>query len=91
MREVFDKRLMTLLNRLEAKGLQEEIPVIVTIKPETDLTKLESKGLKIGFKSALASIVSGTIPSTNARKLAELNEVEKIEYDAEMHAIEQDT
>ena len=80
--------MVTLLETLESEGQREEIPVIVTVKKGTDLCKLEVSGLKISKRFKLVNAASGYITPEDVKKIADLDEVEKIEYDAEMRALE---
>jgi hypothetical protein len=58
-----------------------EIPVIVTIRRGADLAALEQKGLKIQRTFQNVSAVAGTIPVGEVNTLAEVDEVEAIDYD----------
>lgn len=66
---------------------QREIPVIVTIKPNTDLAVLQKKGLKVHRTFSHIPAVAGTLNAAAAHEVAQLDEVELIEYDGEVHAL----
>jgi len=87
MEGALSKEMVALLEKSESEGQREEIPVIVTVKEGTDLHKLETLGLKISARFKLLNAVSGHITPEGARKIADLDEVEKIEYDREMRAV----
>jgi hypothetical protein len=73
-----------LLQRLDEAAItdpQREIPVIVTIRSGADLAALEQKGLKIQRTFQNISAVAGTIPVGEVNTLAEVDEVEAIDYD----------
>lgn len=65
----------------------QEIPVIVTVKPDTNLAALQEKGFKVNRSFSHISAVSGTLTAASARLVAELDQVELIEYDGEVHAL----
>jgi hypothetical protein len=72
------------LQRLDEAAItdpQREIPVIVTIRSGADLAALEQKGLKIQQTFQNISAVAGTIPVGEVNTLAEVDEVEAIDYD----------
>ncbi len=87
MEGALSKEMMALLEKAESEGQREEIPVIVTVKEGTDLHRLETLGLKISARFKLLNAVSGHVTPEGARKIADLDEVEKIEYDSEMRAL----
>ena len=79
-----------LTKRLEEAGKigpQQTVPVIITVTPGADLTALEQKGLRIQRIFENISAVSGTLTASQANELAQLNEVEHIEYDGEVWAL----
>ena len=65
---------------------QTEIPVIVTIRANTDPKMLEHKGLKIKHIFYSISAISGTLAANKVIELVQLDQVVKIEYDGQMHA-----
>jgi hypothetical protein len=72
------------LRRLDEAAItdsQREIPVIVTIRRGADLAALEQKGLKIQRTFQNISAVAGTIPVGEVNTLADVDEVEAIDYD----------
>jgi hypothetical protein len=73
-----------LLKRLDEAARadpQREIPVIVSIRGGADLAALEQKGLKIQRTFQNISAVAGTIPVGEVNTLAEVDEIESIDYD----------
>ena len=73
----------------EAKTMepQREIPVIITLRPNSDLSALEQRGVKIQNIFKNISAVRGTLTPAVANQVAELEMVELIEYDGEVHAL----
>jgi hypothetical protein len=65
----------------------EEIPVIVTLAPDVDPTVLEPTGMRIRRVMENIPAVAGTVAGADVARLAELGEVERVEYDGEMHAL----
>ncbi len=73
-----------LLKRLDETSItepQREVPVIVTLRGGADLAALEQKGLKIQRAFANIPAVAGTLVAADVNALAELDQVETIEYD----------
>ncbi len=64
-----------------------EIPVIVTLAPGADPAVLEPKGITIRRVMENAPLVAGTVAGADVTDLAELREVERVEYDGEMYAL----
>jgi hypothetical protein len=80
----------TLSRQIEAAknvGPEREIPVIVTLRPNSDLSALEQLGVKIQHIFRNISAVRGTLTPAMANRVAELEMVELIEYDGEVHAL----
>ena len=77
-----------LLRVIEAAEPQQGIPVIVTTTAGANLTALEQKGLKIQYASKNSPIISGTLPAAEVNALAQLDEVERIEPDSEVWALQ---
>lgn len=75
-----------LRKRLEAAG-GTEVPVIVTIKPGSDPSALERKGLRIHNYFEFISAVSGDIGREKVDELARLEEVEKVELDSKVSIV----
>lgn len=73
----------------EAKGLdpRREIPVIVTIKSGTDPAILTRLWLKIQHTFESISTVSGTLTAAEIAGLAQLSEIERIEFDGTVRAL----
>jgi hypothetical protein len=70
-------------------GMEEpqEIPVIITLAPGTDPAVLEPKGIRIRRVMENIPAVAGTVAAGDVTDLAELGEVERVEYDGEMYAL----
>jgi hypothetical protein len=64
-----------------------EIPVIVTLAPGADPAVLEPKGMRIRRVMENIPAVAGSVAVGDLADLAELGEVERVEYDGEMHAL----
>lgn len=79
--------LLNKLKEFEKADLKLEIPVIVTIKPRTDPKVLERNGMKIDRTFKSISAISGTIPSDRIYEIAQLDQVEIIEYDGTVSAL----
>lgn len=82
-----------LSRRLKEAGgasAEDELPVIVTIKKDSDLTALEKKGLKIQHAYENIDAVSGTLPAAAVKSLANLDEVKLIDFDGEVHALKKE-
>jgi hypothetical protein len=73
----------------EAKNVEpeREIPVIITVRPGSDLSTLEQRGVKIQHTFKNISAVRGTLTPVAANQVAGLEMVEHIEYDGEVHAL----
>lgn len=74
-----------------ASNAPREVPVIVTVDSVDDVKALEKKGFKLERKFESISAVSGTLPADmdSVKSFAEeLDQVKAVEYDGEMHALE---
>ncbi|MGH9831755.1 MAG: protease inhibitor I9 family protein [Blastocatellia bacterium] len=76
--------LLQELKRAEQTDPQREIPVIVTINGPINRAELEEKGLRIAQVFDFISAVSGTLTPAEAQALAQLDQVERIEFDSEV-------
>ena len=72
----------------EDKPGEKDLPVIVTIKEDADLESLKTTGLKINHIYENINAVSGTLPASAVNSVAKLDDVERIEFDGEVHALE---
>jgi hypothetical protein len=85
---VSEKVSAELMARVErGMGESREIPVIVTLAPGTDPAVLEPKGIRIRRVMENIPVVAGTVAGADVTGLAELGEVERVEYDGEMYAL----
>ena len=82
-----NKELKKRIEELSKDDSQQEIPVIITTKPNADPDELKKKGLKIEHTFENISAVSGTIPAAKIKEVAQSDEIESIEYDGEMWAL----
>ena len=82
--------LLKQVEEAEKEEPQQEIPVIVTITAGTDPIMMQQKGLRIQriFKSI--SAISGTLTAAEVKELAQLDQVEVIEYDGPVWALSDD-
>jgi nucleotide-binding universal stress UspA family protein len=76
------------LEQAQRRAAGEEVPVIVTLAAGTDAKALERQGLKVRQTWDSISAVAGTVAPDKLRDLADLDQVELIEYDGEVHALE---
>lgn len=78
------------LEEAKKNAPQQEIPVIVKITPGTDLASLEQKGLKIQrtFENDPTHI-AGTLRAAGIDEMAQLDQVEEIEYDGQVWALKE--
>lgn len=81
------ERLAQKLKEVGQAAAQEELPVIVDIKEGSDLAALKGKGLKIQHTYENINSVSGTLPAASVKALAQLDDVQQIDYDGETHAL----
>ena len=77
------------LNRLAKAEPERLVPVIVTLKPGADTKALQAKGLRIKQQLPLISGVSGTLTARDALAVAGLDDVIAVEFDGQMHALDQ--
>lgn len=76
-----------LVERIGQLRDQEAVRVIVTLKSGTNRDILNGTGIQV--ENVLESVpgVSGTVSVSGVAKLAQLDEVELVELDGEMHAL----
>jgi hypothetical protein len=67
--------------RLETASEDERVPVIVTLRPGTDVSAFEDEGLEIRHRYDSITAVAGSLKAGVATQLAARNEVERIESD----------
>jgi hypothetical protein len=75
------------LKEVGEASAEDELPVIVTIKKDSDLAALKKKGLKIQHAYENIDAVSGTLPAAAVSSVAKLDEVQLIDFDGEVHAL----
>lgn len=75
------------LKEVGESSSQKELPVIVTVKDSSDLTALQKQGLKVHHTFDAINAVSGTLPAASVKALAQLDDVQQIEYDGETHTL----
>jgi len=66
---------------------QKEIPVVVTISDWSRRAELEHSGLRVNHSFENISAVAGTLPCDKVKAVAELDHVERVEFDGEVRAI----
>jgi CheY-like chemotaxis protein len=71
----------------EDEPSENEVPVIITVKENADLDSLKKTGLKINHIYQNINAVSGTLPASAVNSVAKLDDVERIEFDGEVHAL----
>lgn len=81
------EELARMVEEAHAEAPEREIPVIVTITEGSDVETLSRKGLKVQRVFENVPAVSGTATATEVRELAEVHQVERVEYDGEVHAL----
>ncbi len=89
MQTKISDELLGKCRQAELEEPQREIPVIITVRPNTNLTVLERKGLKDTHAYENIPAVSGTLVPAAVADLAGMDEVEKIEYDGTVEALEE--
>lgn len=82
-----DSQLQTRLDEAASQDPQREIPVVITLKVGADVTALERTGMKVQRAFEAIPAVAGTVTASQARQLAQLDQVELIEADTEAHAL----
>ena len=65
-----------------------QIPVIITMKDWARRNELEQSGLRVTNEFESIQDVAGTMTCDQVKKLAELDHVNKIEFDGEVKAIQ---
>ena len=63
---------------------QQEIPVIITITDWARRSELEEKGLRVTHSFENISAVTGTLTCAEVDAVAQLDHVERIEFDGEV-------
>jgi hypothetical protein len=70
-----------LRKRLEAGEPQQDVPVIVTLSGSANRALLENTGLTVLRNFDNIPAIAGTLPLARIKELAQLEQVERIEYD----------
>jgi hypothetical protein len=87
MGDKLDDHLTKALAEAEESSAKSSVPVIVTLRPDTDASSLKAEGLDIEHAFESISAVSGKIRLADLDRLEALDQVEKIEFDSQMHAL----
>jgi hypothetical protein len=82
-----DAELLKEIERFEITEPKREIPVIITVNDWTRRSELEEKGLRVAHEFEIISAVSGTLKPAEVSNVAQLTQVENIEFDGEVRAI----
>ena len=82
--------LLKQVEEAEQEEPQREIPVIVTVTAGTDPISIQQKGLRIRRIFTNISAISGTLTAAGLKDLAQLDEVQVIEYDGPVWALSDD-
>lgn len=82
-----DEELQQEINRLELTEPEREIPVIVNLNDWNKHAELKEKGLKVSHEFENISAVSGTLTPTEVKDVAQLAQVESVEFDSEVRAL----
>ena len=85
MQEALDEGLRGLLRTMVAGAPGRRIPFIVTLRPGVHAASLVPFPIEQDF--ALIRAVSGTMTPAEALALSEHPDVERIEYDGQLHAL----
>ena len=75
------------LKEVGEASAEEELPVIVTIKKDSDLAALKKKGFKAQHVYENIDAVSGTLPAAAVKSIANLDEVQLIDFDGQAHVL----
>ena len=81
------EELLDQVEEAEKEEPQREIPVIVTVTAGVDPGMMQDRGLEVQHVFRSISAVSGTLTAAKIRELAQLDQVESIEYDGTMRAL----
>ena len=82
-----DAELLQEVERFERTEPKREIPVIITLNDWTRRAELEEKGLRVAHAFENISAVSGALKPAEVRNVAQLEQVETIEFDGEVTAL----
>lgn len=84
MAAIINPELLQECERAKQAKPQQEIPVIITITDWARRAELEEKGLRVNhsFENILA--VAGTLTCVEVDAVAQLDHVERIEFDGEV-------
>lgn len=86
MPEKIDPSLRELLAHHYAAA--DRVPVIVKLARDTSSNALEACGLAVTHQFDAIGSMSGTIRAADIENLERLPDVERIEFDGQMHALE---
>ena len=88
MGEKLDDHLTKELAGIKEASAERLVPVIVSLRPGTDASVLKAEGLDIAHVFESISAVSGKIRMADLDRLEALEQVEKIEFDGRMQALD---
>lgn len=63
------------------------LPVIITIDENLDLDALQEEGFKLKHRFDIINAVAGTLPAAAVAAVAQLKQVQQIDYDGEVEAL----
>ena len=87
MSQKISSELAERLAELQRTGSTDSIPVIVTLRAIDDQSAVKDAGLSVQNVLESVPAVSGSASSSVVNKMAQLEEVELIEFDGEMRAL----
>jgi hypothetical protein len=88
MTSKINTQLLEQINAARDEDPRREIPIIVTLKPDTDTSILEKEGMTINRLIESISVVTGVMAASKIEALSHFEQVELIEYDGTVYALE---
>lgn len=82
--------LVEQINAAKDEDPKQELPVIITLKPGTDPSNFKMESVKIQRIIKSISVISGKIAASEIETLSNLDQVELIEYDGTVYALDND-
>ena len=80
-------KIDAMLAKAIKEAQEERFPVIVTTRPGVRASELEEKGLALSQVIESISAICGTLSAGEVAAVAEMESVNTIEYDGQMHAL----